>query len=276
MIRFRLLCIRTFALDYKTITPGRMMDPIFYYLLLVVTGLIAGFVNTLAGGGSSLTIPALMIFGMPADIANATNRIGVLLHSVVSTIGFKRENIEVNSADSYSIVGITIAGGLVGALVASFMPNLYLKPVLLGVMVSMALIILIKPAVIAPPPGTPVFRLKERPSAWVGLFLAGVYGGFVHAGVGFLLIGAIAGTLRYDLVRTNAFKMLCVLAFTFIALCVFIWRGQVNWIPGLVLSIGMMVGGHYSVKFAVKVNQSVLKWFLFAMTLVVSGVALFS
>jgi len=252
------------------------MDPIFYYLLLVVTGLIAGFVNTLAGGGSSLTIPALMIFGMPADIANATNRVGVFLHSIVSTLGFRRENVQIASADAFGIVAITVGGGVAGALIASFMPNLYLKPVLLGVMVGMALIILLKPAGVAPPPGTPVVPLKQKPAAWIGLFMAGLYGGFVHAGVGFLLIGVIAGTLRYDLLRTNAFKMLCVLVFTGAALVVFIWRGQVNWLPGLVLACGMMVGGHFSVKFAVKVSQAALRWFLFAVTVVVCLLALLS
>ena len=252
------------------------MDPFYYYALLVFTGLLAGFINTLAGGGSSLTIPALMIMGMPADVANATNRVGVALHSVVATFGFRRVGVEVASADALSIVGITVAGGLVGALIASYMPNLYLKPVLLGVMVTMALIILLRPSVIVAPPGTPVAKLKDKPSAWFGLFGAGIYGGFVHAGVGFLLIGAIAGTLRYDLVRTNAFKMLCVLAFTMAALAVFIWRGQISWLPGLVLAVGMMVGGHYSVKVAIKVSPTVLKWFLFLMTLVVSSIALFA
>ena len=252
------------------------MDPIFYYPLLVFTGLIAGFVNTIAGGGSSLTIPALMILGMPADIANATNRVGVLMHSIVSTIGFRRAQIEINSADAFAIVSITIVGGITGAVIASYLPNFYLKPILLGVMVTMALIILLKPSVIVPPPGTPIVRIREKPGAWGGLFIAGLYGGFVHAGVGFLLIGAIAGTLRYDLVRTNAFKMLCVLAFTFAALLIFIARGQVSWLPGLILALGMMVGGHYSVKFAVNVSQQVLKWLLFTMTLVVSGIALLS
>lgn len=252
------------------------MDPLLYYVLLVITGLLAGFINTLAGGGSSLTIPALMIMGMPADVANATNRVGVALHSVVATLGFRREGIEVASTDALAIVAITVVGGVTGALIASFMPNLYLKPVLLGVMVSMALIILVRPAVVVPPAGTPVAKLRETPSAWLGLFAAGVYGGFVHAGVGFLLIGAIAGTLRYDLVRTNAFKMLCVMAFTLAALAVFIWRGQISWIPGLVLAASMMVSGHYSVKVAVNVSPMALKWFLFVMTLIVSAIALLS
>jgi len=250
-------------------------DPIYYYILLIVTGVIAGFINTLAGGGSNLTIPALMVMGMPPDIANATNRVGVFLQGVVATSGFSKHGV-LEMADAKYILLITLSGGVLGALIASFLPNLYLKPILLGSMILMALIILIRPSTIMPPPGTPVLKAKETPQAWVGLFIAGLYGGFVQAGVGFLLIGAIAGTLRYDLVRTNALKMLCTLIFTSAALAIFVLRDQVVWIPGLMLAIGCMIGAHYSVRFAIKVSQNFLKQFLFGMTLVACAAAYFS
>jgi hypothetical protein len=250
-------------------------DPIYYYLLLIVTGVIAGFINTLAGGGSNLTIPALMVLGMPPDIANATNRVGVFLQGVAATNGFNKHGV-LEMADAKYILLITLSGGIIGALVASYLPNLYLKPVLLGSMILMALIILIRPSTIVPPTGTPVLKAKETPQAWVGLFVAGLYGGFVQAGVGFLLIGAIAGTLRYDLVRTNALKMLCTLIFTSAALAIFVLRDQVVWMPGLMLGIGCMIGAHYSVRVAIKVSQNFLKQFLFVMTLAACAAAYFS
>ena len=89
-----------------------------------------------------------------------------------------------------------------------------------------------------------------------------------------MLIAAIAGSLRYDLVRTNALKMLCTIGFTLVALSVFIVRGQVQWVPGLVLACGTMLGAHYSVKLAIKVSQKALKWFLFIMTLFACGAAM--
>lgn len=249
------------------------MDPIFYYIILVVTGLIAGVINTLAGGGSNLTVPALMMMGMPADVANATNRLGVGLQCVVGVRGFKRHD-KLDLSDALPIVGMTLGGGLVGSLAASYLPNTYLKPVLLGAMVTMALILLIRPSVVMAEDGEPVQRLSNRPRAkWI-LFVAGIYGGFVQAGVGFMLIAAIAGSLRYDLVRTNALKMLCTIGFTLVALTVFIARGQVQWLPGLVLACGTMVGAHYAVKLAIKVSQKTLKWFLFVMTLFACGAAM--
>ena len=106
------------------------------------------------------------------------------------------------------------------------------------------------------------------------LFFAGLYGGFVQAGVGFVLIAAIAGGLRYDLVRANALKVLCAAAFTSISLAVFIWQDQIVWVPGLILGVSSMAGAHIGVKLSMKISQVFMKWFLFVMTLVASLAAL--
>lgn len=243
--------------------------------LLLATGLIAGFINTLAGGGSMLTLPALMMLGMPADVANATNRIGVLLQSLTGAKGFH----DADRLDAPAIVPVlipTLIGALIGSLAASYLPVWLLKPVLLVSMVAMALIMLVRPTVVAPPEGTEARRLADHPPAALGLFLAGVYGGFVQAGVGFILIAALAGGLRYDLVRTNALKMVCTAAFSVVALAVFIARDQVLWIPGLVLAAGTVVGAMASVRFAISVPQTTLKWILFVMVSLTCAAAFFS
>lgn len=241
---------------------------------LVLAGLFAGFVNTLAGGGSMLTLPALMMLGMPADVANATNRVGVLLQSAEGVRGF-----HANEKLDYQAIGPilvpTLLGALCGSLAASYLPVFLLKPVLLGSMILIALITLLKPSVVAPPEGTIPFKLKQRPSAFLGLFLAGVYGGFVQAGVGFMLIAALAGGLRYDLVRTNALKMVCTAIFSVVALAVFLARDQVLWIPGLILAVGMVAGASLSVRFAISVSQNTLKWILFVMVTLSCGGAMF-
>ncbi len=243
------------------------------YLLLAATGLIAGVINTLAGGGSNLTIPALLILGLPADTANATNRVGVLLQCLVGARGFRKAG-HLPLDDAGWILGLTMTGGLAGALLASFLPNLYLKPVMLAAMTGMTLIMLLRPEFIAPPPGTPVRRAGQHPGTWPSLLVAGFYGGFVQAGVGFILLGALAGALRYDLLRANALKLLCTIAFTGVALGVFIFRGQVAWLPGLVLAIGTMIGAQLGVRWALRIEQRTLKWFLFAMTVAACGAAL--
>lgn len=240
---------------------------VFLLALLACTGLIAGWVNTLAGGGSNLTLPMLMVLGLPPDVANGTNRVGVFLQGVVAVRGFHHYG-RLDTQSIWPILVPSLIGGAIGALVAALMPNVALKPLLLGTVLTMSALILVRPGFIAPPPGTPVKTPGESRAAWWGLFVAGVYGGFVQAGVGFILLAALAGGLRYDLVRANALKMVCTLAFTFVSLAIFIWFDQIVWLPGLVLAAGTMLGSYLSVRFAISVQQNTIKWFLFAMTLV--------
>jgi uncharacterized membrane protein YfcA len=248
---------------------------VFSVLLLAGAGYLAGFINTIAGGGSMLTLPAFMMLGLPADIANGTNRVGILLQSIAGTRGFYKAGKLAPDTVIPTLIP-TLAGSLAGSLLASYLPVSWLKPALLGTMLLMALLMLLQPSVVAPPPGTPACALRDRPLAWLGLFAAGLYGGFVQAGVGFILIAALAGGLRYDLVRTNALKMAITAALTLVALGVFIARDQVWWIPGLLMAVGTVMGALTSVKFAIAVSQSVLKWVLFAMVLLSCAGAWFS
>ncbi len=245
----------------------------WFVALLLGTGLLAGVINTLAGGGSNLTLPALMVMGLPADVANATNRVGVLCQCLVGMKGFDRRG-KLERADLKGILVPTLTGGLAGGLAASFLPVSVLKPVLLCTMVAMALLILLRPASVLPEASEQPKTVAGNPAAWCWLFAAGFYGGFVQAGVGFVLIAALAGALRYDLVRANALKLLCSAAFTAVALGVFIWRDQVAWVPGLVLAMGTMVGAQLGVRLALNVSQQTLKWFLFVMTLCASAAAM--
>jgi len=239
-------------------------DPLML-IMLCLAGFFAGGINTVAGGGSNLTLPVLMMLGLPPEVANGTNRVSVTLQCVVSLAGFNRYD----TLDHQAIVPIlipTVLGGILGALLAAMMPGLYLKPILLGTILLMSIIILIKPSTISPPPGAPTRSPGQHRGAWLGLFGSGIYGGFVQAGVGFILLAALAGGLRYDLLRANALKTVCALAFTSVAMVVFIVFGQVWWIPGLILSLGSMLGAYLAVRIAVNVPQHYLKWFLFAMT----------
>jgi uncharacterized membrane protein YfcA len=246
---------------------------VFSISLLISMGFIAGIINTMAGGGSNLTIPALIVMGLPADIANATNRVSVFFQSLTASKGFHKHG-KLDIPDLKKIVGITLIGGLVGALSASYMPADMLKPTLLFAMITMAGIIVFKPAVVAPLEGTEPLSISESSSSVPMLLLAGFYGGFVQAGVGFILIAAIAGSLRYDLVRSNALKIVCTLGFTVVALAVFIINDQILWVPGLILAIGSIAGAQLAVKITINLSQHALKWILFIMTIVASAAAL--
>lgn len=243
-----------------------------FALLLIGIGFLAGIINTLAGGGTNLTLPSLMLLGMPAEVANATNRVGVLLQNIVAMRGFNKYNMLPTEA-LIPIFIPTVIGGVFGAIAAAYAPSSALKPLLLGSMLTMTTIILIRPDVIAPPPGTQPNKVRETPSAWFWLFLSGFYGGFVQAGVGFIMITALAGSLRYDIVRTNALKVSCVALITVLSLVVFVYQDLVRWVPGLTLSIGTMLGAHTAVKLAISLPAKLIKWFLFVMTFVGTGAA---
>ncbi len=247
------------------------MDPL-YIVLLVVAGVVAGFVNTIAGGGSVITVPALMLLGMPADIANGTNRVGVAIQSLAAMHEFGKHG----RLDRPAIIPVlcpSMSGSLLGALTASYVPVALLKPLLLGTMMVMTLLILVKPNFI-PPDDSIAFTIREKPIAGIWLFLAGIYGGFVQAGVGFLLLATLSGVLRYDLARANALKMTCTAVFGCVALGVFAWRDQIDWVPGLICGLATIVGVRLSVRYALTVQPDTMKKWLAGMALVVCAAAL--
>ena len=243
-----------------------------HILILVLTGFAAGVINTLAGGGSNLSLPALMMFGLPADVANATNRVSVLLQSLTAARGFHKHKSIPPAAVKDTFFPLLL-GGLLGALFASYLEVTVLKPLLLGTMVAVSLWVVLRS-------DTKNIGLEKRkncwhsPKAFMSTLLAGFYGGFVQAGVGFVLLAVFVGVLNYDLLKANALKVVATLIFTAIALLVFIARDQVAWLPGLILAAGSMLGAQVAVKFAIAIKPKTLKFLVLVMTIVASLAAL--
>ncbi|NQZ32942.1 MAG: sulfite exporter TauE/SafE family protein [Oceanospirillaceae bacterium] len=235
-------------------------------LLLLVAGLLGGIINTLAGGGSNLTMPALMVMGLPADVANATNRLGVFLQALTGTVKFNQKDL-LPKDDLKAILIPSLIGGLIGAIAASWAPLWLLKPMLLGTMLCVAGGMLIWPNMIPDDNSGALKVSKSRWGFW-GLLVAGIYGGFVQAGVGFVLLAVLAGGLRYDLVRANALKLLCTIGFTLVALLVFIAHDLVNWYYGIILSVGFIGGALIGVKLAIKASAKTMRRAMFGLTLV--------
>ncbi len=245
-----------------------MDDPIELGVL-VLAGVVAGFVNTFAGGGSMLTLPALMLLGLPAEVANGSNRLAVVAQTLAGVRGFRRAG-RLDLADAGPLVAPTMAGAALGAWVAAeVLPRSWAKPFLLGTMLTMALTMLAAPRVLSPEADRPR-SLREQPWAALALFGAGAYGGFVQAGVGFVLLAVLGGLLHYDLLRANALKLTCVLMFGLVALAVFVRAGQVDWPVAILLAASTVVGAQLGVRFALRVRPRVLRYVVFG------GVALSS
>jgi len=213
------------------------------YLLLFVAGIIAGVLNVVAGGGSFLTLPILMFLGLPPGVANGTNRVGILLQNVGAVWSFQRHGV-LQWRSVLWAAAPSIPGAALGVWLALIVSDHAFKRILALLMVTLSLWTLWSksrsPAASSSdsnPPSTG--RLVGIGCAF---FLIGVYGGFVQAGVGFLILaGTTAAGL--DLVRGNAVKVLTVLCFTALSLALFAWNGRVDWLMGLVLAGVTILGG---------------------------------
>ena len=218
------------------------------YLLLFFFGIVAGTLNVIAGGGSFLTIPLLIFLGLPPTVANGTNRVGILLQNVGAVWGFHRHQVVDWRYVLWAALPAT-GGALLGTWGAVIIGEQAFKNFLALVMILVTLWTLWDPL-----KGSKQERpATEKPRVgWLafGFFLVGIYGGFVQAGVGFLVL-ATTTMAGLDLVRGNAVKVLSILIYTFLALGIFTWQHKVNWPLGLTLAAGTMVGGQLGVHLTV-------------------------
>lgn len=245
-------------------------------IMLVVIGFLAGGINTFAGGGSNLSLPVLMMIGLPADVANATNRVAVFMQSLTATHGYY-VNDKLDKASIKNIFIPIILGGLFGSIAASYLDVEILKPALLATMIAMSFWVVFKSDVksdVKKEESVENVSCFESKLGFVTTFFAGFYGGFVQAGVGFVLIAVFVGVLKHDLLKANALKIVAALIFTAISLVVFIYRDQVAWMAGLYLAIGSVLGALVSVKLSIDIKPKTLKILVLMMTVVASVAAL--
>ncbi|SAY50179.1 sulfite exporter TauE/SafE family protein [Neisseria weaveri] len=245
---------------------------LWHYAAIAVLGILASIINILAGGGSNLILPLLMAFGVPPDIANASNRVGIFFQSLTGIRGFRNAGA-LPTHDLRGILLPMIFGGLVGSVLASVLPNQILKPALLVCILGVATLTFLKPQLLLPPQNVQERKVSDTRGAAVLLFAVGIYGGFVQASTAFILLPVLAGVLQYNLLRANALKLVCTLAFTVVALAVFIVQGQIWWDVGLVLAAGNILGSMIGVKIALKLSPNTLRTILFVMTVVAVAAA---
>ena len=232
-------------------------------ILLIIVGFVAGVINTLAGGGSLLTLPVLIFMGLPPNIANGTNRIGIVLQMMAGTAGFKSKGITTFPFSIYMGVSALI-GSLIGAQIAIDIKGETFNKILSFVMMAVVLLIVFKPKLKAK-------ELLERTTGkhlWIGcvaFFFFGIYGGFINAGLGFILILFLHFFNHLSLVKSNATKAVIITIYMSGALLVFILNDAVNWKMGFTMAIGTSLGGWFASRFSVKKGDGFIKIFLIVM-----------
>lgn len=232
--------------------------------MLVAGGLVAGVVNTLAGGGSLLTVPLLVLTGLPGGVANGTNRIGILLQNGVAAWRFRAQGIwDVRSA------GLELAAVAAGAVVGAFAITL-LSDRIFERAFAVAMLVLLVPTLRRP--SQPGVRAEPPASGLRALafFGIGLYGGAFQAGVGLLLVFALAWA-GYDLVRANSLKASVNFCFTLFAVPVFVLGGKVAWPQALALAGGFAAGGELGARLAVRGGERLIRPVLALAVLALAG-----
>ena len=225
---------------------------------LIISGVFVGFINTLAGGGTIISLSLFMFLGLPANIANGTNRVAVILQNMTSVSEFRRKKVlDFKKANKLAIP--TMLGAILGAQIAADINEEVFRKAVGVVMIVMMYFILTKPSQWLK--GTDA--LMEKPVSWIQVlifFAIGVYGGFVQVGVGYFILAGVVLGAGYDLVKANAIKVWIVLLYTPLALLVFILNDQVRWDYGLIHAIGTIIGAFVASRFAVSWGANFVRW----------------
>lgn len=234
-------------------------------LLLIGAGFIAGVVNTMAGGGSLLTLPALIFMGLPPAMANGTNRISIIIQNFFSSAGFYSKGVNTLPFSLYLAIP-AIIGSVIGAKLAIDIPDALFNKILAFIMVVVVIYLITQRR-------RSIKDIAERLTGkhlWISIvafFFIGIYGGFIQAGTGFLILLVLSGVNRISLVKSNATKAVIILIFNIGAIVTFALEGQINWGYGLILAIGSASGAWFASRWSVNKGDRVVKIFLAIMVI---------
>lgn len=237
--------------------------------LLALAAVLAGIINAIAGGGSLLVIPLLIGVGLPPTVANGTLRIAVIVQAILASITFERRGVhEIRPA--LSLLPTVVGGAALGTYVATQIGDASMRWVFAILLVVWAVVLLVRPERFLATEVEP-----RRPTLLVQLvaIAVGFYGGFAQAGVGFPLLALAVLGLGKTTVQGNAVKSVIVIAYTAVALGLFIAADDVAWREGAALAVGGALGGWLGARWQLRSGVALIRWMLVA-TLVVSAAAM--
>lgn len=245
----------------------------YHYALAVGVGLLTGFINTLAGSGTLLTLPFFIFLGLPADVANGTNRLGVFAQTLTSSFVLRRQ-LRHSLKGAWVLILPAVGGAGLGAYIASIVDKEVLEGVIAAVM-----LLLIYPTVRNTDKWmrteTEAGEYRNKPLLAMIFFVLGVYGGFIQAGTGIFILISIVLVAGRNLTHANVLKNLIVFLFTIPALTIFILQGQVMWEIGIVVMTAQSIGAWFAARFLSKSSKAnVMVRYLLILMLVVGAVSM--
>ena len=228
-------------------------------IILLICGVIAGFINTVAGGGSLLTLPILIFMGLPSNIANGTNRIAIFMQNIFSISGYKSRGVSDFKYSSWLSVSALI-GSIIGAKIAINIDEAMFNKILSVVIIIVVLTIIYNKKTFNI--NSENISIEKKIISVIMFFFIGIYGGFIHAGVGFLILSILSNYNGIQLSKANSIKVFVVFVYTFFALIVFIMENKINWILGINLGIGNSIGGWIASRWSYNKPDKIIKIFI--------------
>jgi uncharacterized membrane protein YfcA len=232
-------------------------------------GTVAGFINVMAGGGSSLTLPTLIFLGLDSALANGTNRLAIFIQTISSMISFKQENVS-DFRTSLKLAACALPGAIAGAILAVKIDSILFQRILAVFIFGILLTVIIPKAKTGSGPSA---RFIPEWLIYPAMLGIGLIGGFHQVGIGFLMIGALSHIMKMDLVSINMHKAFVFFLYTIPTIIVFAWTDNINWKYGIALAIGNAIGGWWSVKIAVRRGEKIIRIVL-AIAMIVMAVKL--
>ena len=238
------------------------------YPFLVLLGFVVSIINTMAGGASIITLPILIFLGLPSNVANGTNRIGLMMTAFSANMGFKSKGISTFPFSAYTGM-FALIGSVIGAHIAVEINDETFNKILSIIMILVISIIIFKPRIINKNLSVRLTGKHLRISCIVFFFI-GLYGGFINAGIGFVIMLFLHYYNRLNLIRVNATKVVIVLVYTIGAFLTFFFNGLVDLPYGLCLGLGTLIGGWNASRFSVEKGEGVIKIFLVISALIIA------
>jgi uncharacterized membrane protein YfcA len=208
--------------------------------ILAMVGVVAGWLNVMAGGGSLLTVPVMLFMGVPGPVANGTNRIAILAQNITAVTTFRRRGYS-DFKLGMSLAAAASLGAIGGASIGVHLGGEWFDRVLALVMVGVMLLMATGHDKVKPT--STDAKAKNLLAGHVLMVGAGLWGGFIQVGVGFILMPILHRILGLDLVRVNMYKVFVVLVYTIVALIIFASQLELLWWTGLGLAVGNSIGG---------------------------------
>jgi uncharacterized membrane protein YfcA len=222
-------------------------------------GVAVSFINSVSGGGSILSLPLLMFMGLPAATANGTNRLGILLGSGASLLAFRSQGIFVPRL-AWQVGWPAAIGSLAGSLIALRLPNKVFAPILAAVILFVVIMTFRGARGRAHQGGALAMR-----NDWIALLAyagIGLYGGFIQAGSGLIMMYAYGRLGNLGVFHINALKVSNTVLFITVSLIAFAAAGRIDWPMAAALAAGNLTGGWMGSIWQVKRGEAWVNRFL--------------